>query len=110
MAAARGIASLEPTDLVEGNLTLPLGLSAWMRLAGLDLAEARDVLLILRSRLLETSGLDRASEPVPLLAGDERTAVLALAVYLEGLVARASRRAGTSREQSAELALAALDG
>ncbi|HMD46979.1 MAG TPA: hypothetical protein VKG43_12505 [Acidimicrobiales bacterium] len=109
-ALARGLAALEPSDLADGNLSLPLGLSLWMRRSGTDLVGARQMMLVVRGALLAASGLDRATEPTPLLAGDERTVVLHLAVYLEGLVARAARAAGESRRAVVEAALALLAG
>ena len=81
-------------------LTLPLSVSVWLHDAGADLGGARAALLDLRGALLAGSGLDARSEPVPLQAGDERTVVLHLAVYLHGLVVRAA----TARARSAAAA------
>jgi len=106
--AARGIAVLAPEDLTRGNLTLELGLSLWMHRSGTGLAGVRAGLLGVRAALLEASGLEQATEPVPLLAGEPRTAVLSLAIYLDGLVERAARRAGLSRTEMVEAALACL--
>ena len=97
--AARGIAVLAPEDLTRGNLTLELGLSLWMRRTGTDLRGVRDELLRVRSALVAAAGLDPRTEPVPLLAGPPRRAVLGLAVYLDDLVNRAARRACLSRRR-----------
>jgi len=105
-AVARGIARLDDEDRRSGSLTLALGLSLWMQRGGLGITEAVDALLDLRSSLLEVSGLDRRTEPTPLLAGDPDTAVVGLARYLDDLMARAARAAGRSRVELAEAVLA----
>jgi hypothetical protein len=102
---ARGLAILEPEDLHPGNLTLELGLSLWMRRTRSDLRGVRDALLKVRGALLEAGGLDRQTEPIPLLAGDDRTAVLSLALYIKGLVNRAAHSAQRSRREIVEAAL-----
>lgn len=107
--AALGVAGIIPEDLDPGNLTIPLGVSAWIVRSDVDLAEACDALLELRGAFLTVSGLDRRSEPVPLLGGDRRTSVLTLAVYLDGLLDRGARLARTTRTELAEAALALLD-
>jgi hypothetical protein len=107
--AAHGVAGMLPEDLEEGTLTVPLGVSAWIVRSDIDLARACDVLMRLRTAIVEVSGLDRRSEPVPMLGGDRRTAVLNLAVYLDGLMERGSRCCGTSRVELAEGALELLD-
>jgi len=107
--AAHGVAGMIPEDLEEGNLTIPLGVSAWIVRSDIDPARACDVLMRLRTAFLEVSGLDRRSEPVPMLGGDRRTAVLNLTVYLDGLMDRGSRRSGTTRAELAEAALDLLD-
>jgi hypothetical protein len=102
---ARGLASLEPDDLADGNLTLELDMSTWLRRSGLDLTDAVQAMLDVRDALVDVGGLDARSEPVPLLAGDARTAVLSLAIYLDGLVRRAAGGAGLSRRSVVEQAL-----
>jgi hypothetical protein len=105
---ARGLAILELEDLTEGNLTLELGLSLWMRRTNSDLYAVLEALMALRDVLLEASGMDRRTEPVPLLAGDCRTAVLGLAIYIRGLVMRAANATSSSRREVVEEALAIL--
>ncbi|MHB1584708.1 MAG: hypothetical protein ACYCU7_09385 [Acidimicrobiales bacterium] len=102
---ARGLASLDPDDLAEGNLTLQLDLSTWLRRSGLDLTDAVQAMLDVRDALVDVGRLDARTEPVPLLAGDARTAVLSLAIYLDGLVRRAAGAAGLSRRSVVEQAL-----
>jgi hypothetical protein len=107
--AAVGVAAIIPEDLDPGNLTIPLGVSAWIVRSDVDLAQACEAMLALRSAFLEVSGLDRASEPVPLLGADLRTSVLTLTVYLDGLMDRGARVARASRSELAEAALVFLD-
>jgi hypothetical protein len=104
----RGIATLIPDDLCTGNLGLELGLSLWMSRADLALSDACSILLTVRDALVATSDLDPDQEPIPLLAGDDRTATLGLAIYLHGLVDRAASHTGRSRNAVAEAAIAAL--
>jgi hypothetical protein len=103
---ARGLATFSAEDLRGGCLTLPFGLSAWMKRADMDVSGAIESLIVLRSALLEASGLEAQCEPVPLLARDPKTAAINLAVYLHGLLQRAANFARTSR---IEIATAALD-
>ncbi len=105
---ARGLACLEPEDLLEGNLTLALGISAWLRRSGADLTDAVQAMLDIRDALVEVGGLDARTEPVPLLAGEARTAVLSLAIYLDGLVRRSAAVSGVSRSAVVERALERL--
>src|SRR6202035_468276 len=42
--AMLGLADLEPEDLTHGNLTVPLGLSLWMRRGGIGVEDARDAM------------------------------------------------------------------
>jgi hypothetical protein len=106
--AMRGLAELTPADLVPENLSLPLGLSVWMRRGNIGLAGARRALLVLRGALLAVSGLDESTEPVPLVVADPVAAIMSLAVYLDGLLVRAAAEAALSRAELAERALAAL--
>jgi len=107
--AALGVAAIIPEDLDPGNLTIPLGVSAWIVRSDVDLAQACEAMLALRSAFLTVSGLDQRSEPVPLLGPDRRNSVLTLAVYLDNLMARGARAARATRGELAEAALALLD-
>lgn len=108
-AAARVLAVLEPEALHGPDLSLELGLSLWMRRTGTGLFGARSELMSLRRALLKTSTLDTATEPVPLMPGDPRTALLGLATYVHGLVLRAASAVGDDPRQVVERALTALD-
>ena len=104
--AMLGLADLESEDLTPGNLSVPLGLSLWMRRGRIRVETARDAMLVLRSALLEASGLDERTEPVPLLVADPVAATISLAVYMDGLLQRAARMTASSRVDVATRALA----
>jgi hypothetical protein len=104
--AARAIAGLVPEDRSQGCLTLPLLMSASIASSGVDLYQACDRLLALRDSILQASSVDPASEPIPLVVGDRRQAVLSLAVYVDGLVSRAARAVAAARADIVERALA----
>ena len=108
LEAARGLAELDPADLVPGNLTLRLGLSLWMRRTGIGLRAARDTLLDLREALIAASGIDGRTEPVPLVVNDPATSALSLARYIDGLLQRGAHVTDTSRHEVAERALALM--
>jgi hypothetical protein len=103
--AMLGLADLEPEDLTHGNLTVPLGLSLWMRRGRIGIEAARDAMFELRAALLSASGLDERTEPVPLLLSDPVAATISLAVYIDGLLHRATRALATSRIDMARRAL-----
>jgi hypothetical protein len=90
-----------------GDLSIPLGLSAWIVRASVDLPDAYDALLRLRRAVLEASGLDRATEPIPLRLPDPKSALCSLGSYLYELVGRAARHA---RISPVELAERTIDG
>lgn len=108
----RGLATLrgdEPSEpLAPGDLAIPLGLSAWIVRASVDLPDAFDALLRVRAEVMAVSGLDRVSEPVPLRVGDPRAALRSLGAYLYDLVGRAARRAQVSPVELAERTLQRL--
>jgi hypothetical protein len=104
--AMLGLADLEHDDLTPGNLTVPLGLSLWMRRGRIRVETAREAMLVLRSALLDASGLDERTEPVPLLLADPVAGIVSLALYMDGLLQRAARMTATSRVEVATRALA----
>jgi hypothetical protein len=73
------------------DLALELGLTAWMRQGGRDIAEAQSAMVALRSAILEVAEMDHRSEPSPLTGVSARTDLLNWAVYLADLVRRAAR-------------------
>lgn len=107
-ALGHGVVDWAPEDFAERALTLPFGLSAWMRQCDVDPEEACSAIWLLRDALLEVSGLSRADEPRPLLPADRKVAVINMTVYLNSLVARAGRCAGTGRVEILRAAVASL--
>jgi len=109
----RGMAALraagEPRRHTEDDLAVPLGLSAWIVRAAVDLPDAYDALLVLRSALVEAGGLHRASEPVPMRLADPRASLRNLGAYLYELLGRAARHAGLSEMALSERTLALMD-
>jgi hypothetical protein len=103
-----GLATLDAEDLKPPRLTLPLIVSVWMRRAGVGTATARRGLLALRVALLDESGLDERTEPVPLPVADSAVATLSLAVYLHGLLRRSAHTAEASRQDMAERVAACM--
>jgi len=72
------------------DLTGLMYLSAWMNLAGAELADTLDAMLRLRTAIVRAAEMDERTEPVPLLPGDPKVAALNLVRYLEDLFRRAS--------------------
>ncbi len=94
-----GLAELGPVDPFSGDLSLELGISLWMRRSGTSLLEARSLLLGLRPIILEVSGVDPATEPVPLVGRSPRLDVVNLVAYVNDLLRRASASTGRSLER-----------
>ncbi len=105
--ALTGLAGLGPGP-GPGELALQLGLSAWMRLGGVGLAEAASVLADLRGAVLTATGLEHSGEPVPFRVPDPRQDLLLLAGYLGDLLSRAATATGSDRAVIVALALRAL--
>jgi hypothetical protein len=108
MLAARGLAELKDDDLRGNQLHLELEVSLWLRRSGADLALVPRALFALRQTLLDVSGLDADSEPVPLVIQDTQQAVASLCVYLHGLIARGAASLDMERSEFIEVALAHL--
>lgn len=89
-SAGLGLVEFVPNDLIGGNLSLVCALSAWLRFNDVDVSEACAGFLRLRGALVEVSGLDASSEPIPLMAGDAPTALMGLGAYMHGLIRRAA--------------------
>ena len=73
LVALTGLAAFGPAGPGCPDLALELGLSAWMRMAGVGTAEARATLSALREAVLAAAGLDRAAEPVPFVGPGPET-------------------------------------
>jgi hypothetical protein len=104
----RGLATLEPCEPQDDDLTLTLGLSLWMHRSGTDLEEARTTMFELRALILEVGGMDRRTEPIPLLGRSEQVDVCSLAAYLGDLLLRAAATARCEPEQIAQKVVARL--
>jgi hypothetical protein len=89
-----GLAELGPVDPFSGDLSLELGISVWLRRGGTSLLEARGTLLEIRELIIEVCGLDRATEPVPLVGRCPRLDVVNLVAYVGDLLRRGSYEAG----------------
>jgi hypothetical protein len=103
-----GLAELGPVDPSSGDLSLELGVSAWMRSHATTLEEARGLLLVIRRRILETAGLDEATEPVPFVGRSPRLDVIMLISYVAALLRRAAAGSGCSAASLAARVAAAL--
>jgi len=79
-----------------------------MRQTGTGLDDAGPAMLAMRSALLLASGMDRATEPVPLCGLDPRVDVVNLGAYLRHLMARATAPAQCDVAVTVERALEIL--
>ncbi len=107
-ALLSGLAELGPVDPFSGDLSLELGVSVWLRTSGTPLLEARGRLLHIRELIIEASGLDPATEPVPLVGRSPRSDVLHLVGYVGDLLRRAAAASDRSVQAVARLVIAAL--
>lgn len=105
-AVLRGLVDLGP--VVETDLALELGLSAWIRFNDVDFEEARQALLEARRVLLEVGGIDPVTEPIPFSGRSARLDTLNLAAYLGNLVERAAASAQCPPDAIVELAIEEL--
>jgi hypothetical protein len=94
--------------LAAAPLTLPLALSVCMERHDAGTEGLISAMQLLRKAVLTVSGLDPRTEPVPLVAGDPRTAALGLAEYLRGLLGRAARACAAAPDDVASAAAARL--
>jgi hypothetical protein len=75
----------------DADLTVRLLVGASLRRRCVGHETACRALMALRRAIIDSSELDAASEPVPLVVGDRRQGLINLVGYLEGLLARASQ-------------------
>jgi hypothetical protein len=104
----RGLVTLEPGEPQEEDLSLTLGLSLWMHRSGTDLEEARTTMFELRALILDVGGMDRRTEPIPLLGRSDRVDICSLAAYLGDLLLRAAATARREPEEIAQEVMARL--
>lgn len=97
-AVLRSLAVLVPSGQIGTDLACELGLSAWIRLTGIDLADAPRRLWAIRQAILEAGQMDAATEPVPMAGRSPRLDLLNLVAYLGDLVDRAASNRGCDRD------------
>ncbi len=105
---AAALAGATDDVLSSAPLMLPLALSVCMERHDAGTEGLISAMLSLRRAVLAVSGLDSRSEPVPLVAGDPRTAALGLAEYTRGLLVRAARACAAAPDDVASAAAARL--
>ena len=93
-ALLQGLAELGPVDLASGDLSLELGISVWLRRHETSLEEARHLLLDIRGRVLEASGLEVATEPLPFVGRSLKLDVVNLVAYIGDLLRRGASALG----------------
>jgi hypothetical protein len=81
---------LVPSGMVQADLALELGLTAYMEMSGTELEDAVGQMWEIRTALLEAGDLDAAIEPIPFGGSSKRLDLLNLALYLGNLVDRAA--------------------
>jgi hypothetical protein len=86
----RGLVALGPVNLRRDNLTLELGLSVWTRQCDIAVEDASEVIMALRSILIDVAGFDPRREPTPFVGRSPELDLVNLAGYLGGLLIRAS--------------------
>ena len=105
---AAALAGATDDVLASAPLALPLALSVCMARHEAGTNGLIAAMQSLRRAVLAVSGLDPRSEPVPLVAGDPRTAALGLAEHLRGLLFRAARACAAAPDDVAKAAAARL--
>ena len=107
-ALLQGLTELGPVDLASGDLTLELGISVWLRRNETSLEDARHLLLDIRRRVLEASGLDVATEPLPFIGRSLKLDVVNLVAYVGDLLRRGAAAAGCAPHLLAARVIAQL--
>ena len=110
LVAAEVAAVAGATDevLASAPLALPLALSVCMVRHEAGTNGLIAAMQSLRRAVLAVSGLDPRSVPVPLVAGDPRTAALGLAEHLRGLLFKSARACAAAPDDVAKAAAARL--
>ena len=94
-AVLRNLDTLVPPGTTGADLALELGLCAWMHQCDTDIDDALDRLWEVREAVLRTGGLDPITEPIPFGGRDPQAALVNLAIYLGGLLARSTAASGS---------------
>jgi hypothetical protein len=104
-----GLADLGPFPAPGDDLSLELGLSAWLFRSEADFDEALAAMHEVRAVLLKTAEMDVATEPLPFVGRNPERDLVSLASYLDHLLTRAACAAGCDRVALARRAAATLD-
>jgi hypothetical protein len=96
-----GLADLGPFPAPGDDLSLELGLSAWLFRSESTLDEAIEAMFEVRTLVLEVAEMDAATEPVPFVGRSTELDLVNMAAYLDGLLARAAYLADISRRSLA---------
>jgi hypothetical protein len=107
-AVLHGLAELGAVDAASGDLSLELGLSAWMRAHTTSLEETRRLLLEMRLVIVASAGLDEATEPLPFVGRSARLDVITLISCLAQTLRRGAAEAGCTARELAYRVSAAL--
>jgi hypothetical protein len=107
-ALLHGLAELGPVDLASGDLSLELGISVWLRRNQTSLEDARHLLLDIRGRVLEASGLDVTTEPLPFVGRSLKLDVVTLVAYIGDLLRRGAAALGCAPRVLAATVMAEL--
>ena len=87
---SKGETQVEPFRPSREDLTLELGLSVWMRRNAIADDDCLSAMLAIRAALVEASGMDAQSEPIPLHGRSPEADLAIFAGYLADLFIRAS--------------------
>jgi hypothetical protein len=104
-----GLADLGPFPAPGADLSLELGLSAWLFRSGADLEGALAAMYEVRTVLLEVAEMDVTTEPLPFVGRNLERDLVSLASYLDHLLTRAACAAGCDRAALAGRVTALLD-
>jgi hypothetical protein len=89
-AVLMSLPSLVPAGMMQADLALELGLTAYMQLSDTDVNEAIRQMWHIRTAILEAGEMDVVIEPIPFGGSSEQLDLLNLALYLGNLVERAA--------------------
>jgi uncharacterized membrane protein len=93
-AVLLSLPALVPSGMVQADLALELGLTAYMEMSGTELDDAIGQMWDIRTAVLEAGDLDSSTEPIPFGGSSRRIHLLNLALYLGNLVDRAAAHQG----------------
>jgi hypothetical protein len=89
-AVLMSLPTLVPAGMVQADLALELGLTAYMQMSDTDVHDAIRQMWQIRTAILEAGGMDVSTEPIPFGGSSAQVELLNLALYLGNLVGRAA--------------------